>query len=155
MKLSELVSEVNAEQVALEKADNLCTAVEKLCEDLTTAMHERWEHTRGETTHDFSIGKKYIRVYSVENGRPSSCWGFINILEFTKGNVKFESGDVLKSAGWKTPAINQPRGNLFDGYSIDPNSARIYGPDYLRQGLTMTPTFWYTMYIMKKGNKKC
>jgi hypothetical protein len=132
MKLSELVSEVNAEQVALEKADNLCTAVEKLCEDLTTAMHERWEHTRSGTTHDYSIGKKYIRVYSVENGQPASCWGFINILEFTKGNVKFESGDVLKSAGWKTPAINQPRGNLFDGYDIPPHSMRLYGPDYLR-----------------------
>jgi len=132
MKLSELVSEVNAEQTAMEKADNLCTAVEKLCEDLTTAMHEKWEHTRGKTTHDFSIGKKYIRVYSVEDGQPSSCWGFINILEFTKGNVKFESGDVLKSAGWKTPAINQPRGNLFDGYDIPPHSMRLYGPDYLR-----------------------
>jgi hypothetical protein len=139
MKLSELVSEVNAEQTAMEKADKLCTAVEKLCEDLTTAMHEKWEHTRGETTHDFSIGKKYIRVYSVENGQPASCWGFINILEFTKGNanlsvgsVKFESGDVLKSAGWKTPAINQPRGNLFDGYDIPPHSMRLYGPDYLR-----------------------
>jgi len=132
MKLKELVNEVNAEQDALEKADKLCTAVEKLCEDLTTAMHEKWEHTRGETTHDFSIGKKYIRVYSVENGQPASCWGFINILEFTKGNVKFESGDVLKSAGWKTPAINQPRGNLFDGYDIPPHSMRLYGPDYLR-----------------------
>ena len=132
MKLKELVNEVNAEQDALEKADKLCTAVEKLCEDLTTARHEKWEHTRGETTHDFSIGKKYIRVYSVENGRPASCWGFINILEFTKGNVKFESGDVLKSAGWKTPAINQPRGNLFDGYDIPPHSMRLYGPDYLR-----------------------
>ena len=132
MKLKELVNEVNAEQDALEKADKLCTAVEKLCEDLTTAMHEKWEHTRGETTHDFSIGKKYIRVYSVENGRPASCWGFINILEFTKCNVKFESGDVLKSAGWKTPAINQPRGNLFDGYDIPPHSMRLYGPDYLR-----------------------
>jgi hypothetical protein len=132
MKLSELVNDVNAEQVALEKADQLCTVVEKLCEDLTTAMHERWEHTRGETTHDFSIGKKYIRVYSVENGEPASCWGFINILEFTKGEVSFKSGDVLKSAGWKTPAINQPRGNLFNGYDIPPLSPRLYGPDYLR-----------------------
>jgi hypothetical protein len=131
MKLSELVNDVNAEQVALEKADQLCTAVEKLCEDLTTAMHERWEHTRGETTHDFSIGKKYIRVYSVENGEPASCWGFINILEFTKGEVSFKSGDVLKSAGWKTPAINQPRGNLFNGYDIPPLSMRLYGPGYL------------------------
>ena len=132
MKLSKLVNEVNAEQVALEKADDLCTAVEKLCEDLTTSMHIRWEHTRGKTTHDFSIGKKYIRVYSVENGRPSSVWGFINILEFVKNGVKFESGDILKAAGWKTPAINQPRGNVFEGYIIPPNSMRIYGPDYLR-----------------------
>ncbi len=133
MKLSKLVNEVNAEQVALEKADDLCTAVEKLCEDLTTSMHIRWEHTRGKTTHDFSIGKKYIRVYSVEDGQGRSVWGFINILEFeAKNGVKFKSGDILKSAGWKTPAINQPRGNVFEGYIIPPNSSRIYGPDYLR-----------------------
>ena len=131
MKLSKLVNEVNAEQVALEKADDLCTAVEKLCEDLTTSMHTRWEHTRGKTTHDFSIGKKYIRVYSVEDGQSRSVWGFINILEFDKNGVKFKSGDILKSAGWKTPAINQPRGNVFEGYIIPPNSSRIYGPDYL------------------------
>ena len=43
-----------------------------------------------------------------------------------------KKGDVLKAAGWKTPALNKARGNLFDGYNIDPNSMRIYGPDYLR-----------------------
>ena len=82
--------------------------------------------------------KEYIKIIS--NGSQRSVWGFINISEFVKErkmtneikNVKFESGDVLKSAGWKTPAINQPRGNLFDGYDIPPHSMRLYGPDYLR-----------------------
>lgn len=134
MKLSTLVKEVNAEQEALQKATELADLVEKLCEDLTTAMHNRWEHTIGKTTHDYSIGKKYIRVYSVEDGKPASAWGFINIKEFKKGlaGITFKSGDVLKCAGWKTPALNAPRGNLFDGYEIYPDSMRLYGPDYLR-----------------------
>jgi hypothetical protein len=120
------------EVTATKKATALIEVVEKLCTDLTSAMNERWKHTSEKTTHDYSIGKKYIRIFSVEDGRPSSCWGFINILEFTKGNVTFLEGDVMKSAGWKTPAINQPRGNLYDGYQINPMSMRIYGPDYLR-----------------------
>ena len=55
-------------------------------------------------------------------------------FEFQKGNtgITFKEGDVLKCAGWKTPALNAPRGNLFEGYPIPPNSMRIYGPDYLR-----------------------
>ena len=106
----------------------LQTLVEKLCEDLTNAMHTRWEHTRGETTHNYSVGQKYIRIFSEEKGQPRSAWGFINKKDFNH----FKKGDVLKCAGWKTPALNQPRGNLFNGYDINPNSMRLYGPDYLR-----------------------
>ena len=114
--------------------DKLKNVVEKLCEDLTNAMHTRWEHSRGKTTHDYSVGQKYIRIFSVENGKPSSAWGFINKKEFQKGacGITFKEGDVLKCAGWKTPALNAPRGNLFEGYPSPPNSMRIYGPDYLR-----------------------
>ena len=106
----------------------LLKLVEKLCEDLTNAMHTRWEHTRGKTTHNYSVGQKYIRIYSEENGSMKSAWGFINKKDFKH----FKKGDVLKCAGWKTPALNQPRGNLFNGYDINPNSMRLYGPDYLR-----------------------
>ena len=102
--------------------------VEKLCENLTNAMHERCEHSRGVTTHNYSVGQKYIRIYSEENGSMKSAWGFINKKDFKH----FKKGDVLKCAGWKTPALNQARGNLFNGYDINPNSMRIYGPDYLR-----------------------
>ena len=106
----------------------LQTLVEKLCEDLTNAMHTRWEHTRGETTHNYSVGQKYIRIFSEEKGQPRSAWGFINKKDFNH----FKKGDVLKCAGWNTPALNAPRGNLFNGYDINPNSMRLYGPDYLR-----------------------
>ena len=106
----------------------LLELVEKLCENLTNAMHERWEHSRGVTTHNYSVGQKYIRIYSEENGSMKSAWGFINKKDFKH----FKKGAVLKCAGWKTPALNQPRGNLFNGYDINPNSMRLYGPDYLR-----------------------
>ena len=108
--------------------------VENLCEELTSAMHTRWEHSRGVTTHGYSVGQKYIRIFSEEKGQMKSAWGFINKKKFQKGNtgITFEAGDVLKCAGWQTPALNAPRGNLFKGYHIDPNSMRLYGPDYLR-----------------------
>ena len=107
--------------------------VERLCECLTKATHERWEHTRDKTSFDYSVVPIYIRISSCEHGDHRSVWGFINKKEWSKpSGITFREGDILKSAGWKTPALNAPRGNLFDGYRIDPNSMRIYGPDYLR-----------------------
>ena len=32
--------------------------VEKLCEDLTSALNQRFEHTIGVTTHSYSVGQK-------------------------------------------------------------------------------------------------
>ena len=108
--------------------------VENLCDELTSAMHTRWEHSRGVTTHGYSVGQKYIRIFSEEKGQMKSAWGFINKKKFQKGNtgITFEAGDGLKWAGRQTPALNAPRGKLFKGYHIDPNSMRLYGPDYLR-----------------------
>lgn len=120
MMLSELVKEVNAEQ----ELTQLC---DKLCKRLTWAMHTRWEHSKEDTTHTYKVGQKYIKIIVCEKGQHGSVWGFIN-----KSNPKFKEGDVLKAAGWRTPALNKARGNLFDGYDIDPQTMRIYGPDYLR-----------------------
>ncbi len=54
-------------------------------------------------------GRKYLKIVT-EN----SVWGFINLT-----NSKFNEGDILKAAGWKTPALNQARGNIFnDNYTI-------------------------------------
>ena len=127
MKLSELVNEVNQEQ-------DLMYLVNDLCERITKATHERWKHTRETTTTTYKVGQKYIKIITCDNGNDRSVWGFINKKEWQKGmtGITFKEGDILKAAGWATPALNAPRGNLFDGYDIDPNSMRIYGPDYLR-----------------------
>ena len=103
--------------------------VERLCECLTKT-HERWEHTRDKVSFDYSVGPKYIRIINCEHGDHRSVWGFINKKEWSKpSGITFREGDILKSAGWKTPGLNAPRGNLFDGYRIDPNSMRIYASE--------------------------
>lgn len=71
----------------------------------------------------FSVaeGSKYIKIL-----KSGSVWGFI-----VKGDndKKFRKGDILKPAGWATPARNKARGNILDGeYSIS-----WTGPNYLRQ----------------------
>ena len=120
MKLSKLVNEVNQEQ-------ELYSKVNALCERLTEVMHETWEHTKGRTTHTYSEGRKYIKIICVDENQ-KQVWGFINKTNFKH----FKVGDVLKAAGWNTPALNQPRGNLLEGYQIPMGTMRLYGPDYLR-----------------------
>ncbi len=65
----------------------------------------------------YKIGKKYVKIIS-----SGSVWGFINV-----GNPKFKKGDILKAAGWATPALNKARGNIFEDYVI-----KWTGPCYLR-----------------------
>lgn len=115
------------------KESNLIEKVEVLCKELTDTLHAAYEHTANDY-YDYSVGKKYIRIIS--NGSQTSVWGFINISEFVKERkmtneikkVTFKEGDVLMSAGWNTPALNAPRGNLLKGYSAQGN---MHGPSYL------------------------
>lgn len=64
-------------------------------------------------------GSKYIRVF-----KNRSVHSFI---VNTDNDKKFKRGDILKPAGYATPARNAARGNLFTGYTI-----RWTGPDYLK-----------------------
>ena len=117
------------------KESNLIEKVEILCKELTDSLHAKYKHTANDY-YDFSVGKKYIKIIS--NGSQRSVWGFININEFTKERkmakeikrVTFKEGDVLMSAGWNTPALNAPRGNLFEGYSAE-GGQHMFGPGYL------------------------
>ena len=54
----------------------------------------------------FKIGKKYIKFTS---GR--SVWGFVMLQD----DDKFMKGDILKPAGFSTPARNFARGNILNG----------------------------------------
>lgn len=72
----------------------------------------------------FTIGKKYIKIirYGIDK-KPSSVWGFV----VKDPDEKFFEGDILKAAGWASPATNKARGNVFSGYEIN-----WTGPKYLQ-----------------------
>ena len=76
-------------------------------------------------------GNKYLKIITEK-----SVWGFINLK-----NKNFKEGDILKASGWSAPALNKPRGNIFnDNYEIS-----WTGPKYL-PGSTGMPG-----YEMKAG----
>jgi hypothetical protein len=64
--------------------------------------------------------QKRVRVVTMEGGKPASAFCFVD----------FETGDILKSAGWSAPAKGA-RGNIFDESN---GLGRIgpYGPAYNR-----------------------
>ena len=87
-------------------------------------MNSYWK--RMEYTHampdDITVdyGKKYARVVH-ENGVQRSVHTFVNMI----------NGDILKSGGWKAPAPNGVRGNIFEkdfGASV----VNEYGASYLK-----------------------
>ena len=66
-------------------------------------------------------GSKYLKVIKTL-GTQTMVWGFINLK-----NKKFKEGDLLKSAGWRAPALNKARGNIFDNNYV----INWTGPKYL------------------------
>jgi hypothetical protein len=56
----------------------------------------------------YEEGRKYIKVIT-----GGSVWGFIMKAD----DKMFKAGDILKAAGWATPARNKPRGNVFTDLS--------------------------------------
>ena len=66
---------------------------------------------------EYRPGRKYLKIIS-----DNSVWGFINLK-----NENFKEGDILKAANYNAPALNKPRGNIFnDNYEIS-----WTGPKYL------------------------
>ena len=116
----------------IKKGDNmkdLINLCDKLCDDLLSEHLNKFPRLT-EYSWNYEIGRKYLKIIQ-NNEYQRSVWGFINLTEFTtKKGVTFKVGDVLKAAGWAKPALNAPRGNLFDGYDVF--GMRKYGPDYLR-----------------------
>lgn len=67
-------------------------------------------------------GNKYMKIMD-----GSSVWAFISMVDgFLKG-VPIKKGDLLKPAGWRTPAKHS-RGNIFDGS----DKWSYFGPEYLK-----------------------
>lgn len=86
--------------------------------DFSLALHaflvfikERVDKRYAETLSELSrptftldVGRKYIRI--VCNRAPGSS-------RYVYGFVDVTNGNLLKAAGWKAPALNFPRGNVF------------------------------------------
>ena len=89
-------------------------------------MNDYWN--RMNFTHDephniyVEYGNKYARVIHADASGPSrSVHTFVNMI----------NGDILKAGGWKAPAPNGVRGNIFEddfGASVVNN----YGASYLK-----------------------
>lgn len=69
----------------------------------------------------FEVGRKYVKITQRNSG---SVWGFVMLED----DAKFKAGDILKAAGWATPARNKARGNILEGNF---NWVRWTGPAYL------------------------
>jgi len=68
------------------------------------------------------IGSKYARVIKVDQLNGSrSVHTFVNL----------DNGDILKSGGWKAPAPNGVRGNIFDT-DLGESVVNEFGANYLR-----------------------
>ena len=83
-----------------EKTDTMKSVSEKMIKEFVEGLH-------------FTVGQKYIRVVT-SNGHKRSVHSFI--LNTYEDN-KFQFGDILKAAGWATPARNFRRGNVFETQS--------------------------------------
>ena len=72
-------------------------------------------------------GSKYLKVIK-KIGHQTMVWGFVSLKAFKKGygGIEFLEGDILKAQGWRAPALNKPRGNIFGDYVIN-----WTGPKYL------------------------
>ena len=97
--------------------------IEKLIEAIADD-YRRW-NTASKKANDFSFdveekvaefkanievkkGRKFIKILTER-----SVWGFINLT-----HERFREGDLLKAASYNAPALNRPRGNIFENYSV-------------------------------------
>lgn len=70
----------------------------------------------------YKQGKKFIKI--IQN---SSVWGFVSMVDGLHKGSYIKKGDLLKAAGWRTPARHS-RGNILDGTA----AYSMYGPVYLK-----------------------
>jgi len=91
-----------------------CTFVLALCDYRKHLLADYHTHSGGDPSWDvqFQIGSKYVRCFTVRQStvRQSvgaysrSCHSFISRAD----------GSIWKSASWKLPAKNFPRGSVYD-----------------------------------------
>lgn len=108
------ITTTNQPQLLSEALDEYLKAIHR---DYSNNYNEtEWQKKRAiEFGEDLTYekGNKYIKVVRGE-GSQTSVHSFIVAVD---DDPKFKYGDILKAAGWKAPARNKARGNLFTGYT--------------------------------------
>ena len=92
-----------------------------MVQDKMNAYYEMMKFTHSDPDNiTVDYGNKYARVVH-QNGVQRSVHTFVNLT----------NGDILKSSGWKAPAPNGVRGNIFED---DFGASRVneYGASYLK-----------------------
>ena len=80
-------------------------------EDIRTEMEENYCNGL-----EVEENRRYWKIISTSgSGTQRSVNGFIT----KSGDKKFREGDMLKAAGWATPARNFARGNVLDGTGFE------------------------------------
>ena len=74
-----------------------------------TEIRERMEKEFADGI-DYDVNKKYIKVFT----KSGSCKSVACFVVITDTDKKFRFGDILKPAGWATPARNFARGNILE-----------------------------------------
>ena len=101
-------------------------AMDRLVENIHI-NYERWssnlKYSSGSERVNITTkpGRKFIKVI-----RDNSVWGFVAIDDGMHKGVPMKMGDVLKAAGWASPA-KHTRGNIFDNKQ---DYFSWTGPDY-------------------------
>ena len=102
------------------------SALDGLVEDIHkdyAKWSSRIEYSSGAERVDLTtkVGRKFIKII-----RDNSVWGFVAKDDGMHKGVPMKTGDVLKAAGWASPA-KHTRGNIFDGKQ---DYFSWTGPDY-------------------------
>lgn len=110
------LTQVESVSAPVDKTAAMMEALEKL-RQIMINNYKNWGGNRNrEVTLDdydieFEFGSKYIKVVHTARSQSRSVAGFVVADEKHK---KFAYGDLLKQAGWKAPAMNFSRGNVFE-----------------------------------------
>ena len=101
-------------------------AMDRLVENIHLD-YERWNirteypHVTPRVNITIKPGRKFIKII-----RDNSVWGFVAKSDGMHKGVPMRTGDVLKAAGWASPA-KHTRGNIFDNKQ---DYFSWTGPDY-------------------------
>lgn len=109
----QLAVEAESADVPIMRVKDLDVAIARYCEALTRAG--RCADSEGIRHEPDPRGKKYTRIVRITTSKTSGEVTSRSVHAF----VKREDGTIWKAAGWKAPALNFPRGSVFepDGYA--------------------------------------